>query len=86
MNGKPTPNVTWIKDGKIVGSGYMLTITAYKNQSGKYWCSAYNGLGERVNASANLNVQCEFVLFIASNRAVVHSAVTMSFVYAMYLC
>ncbi|XP_068759026.1 neuroglian-like isoform X2 [Montipora capricornis] len=57
VNGKPTPNVTWIKDGKIIGSGDMLTITAYKNQSGKYWCSAYNGLGERVNASANLNVQ-----------------------------
>ncbi|XP_068757833.1 contactin-2-like [Montipora capricornis] len=57
VNGKPTPNVSWIKDGKIVGSGDMLTITAYKNLSGKYWCSAYNGLGERVNASANLNVQ-----------------------------
>ena len=60
--GNPTPKLTWHKDGKTVGAGETLKVAAHKNHSGKYWCSADNGLGLIINASANLNVQCKYEL------------------------
>ena len=62
--GNPTPKITWIKDGKTVASGYTLNFETNRNQSGKYWCSADNGLDPPVNASASLDVQCENKIFI----------------------
>ena len=58
--GNPTPKVTWIKDGKTVATGERLSFEANRVKSGKYWCSADNGLSEAANASANLDVQCKF--------------------------
>ena len=60
--GNPTPKITWIKDGKSVATGERLSFEANRNNSGKYWCSANNGLGVAVNASANLDVHCKFEL------------------------
>ena len=60
--GNPTPKITWIKDGKTVGEGETLSIEANRTDSGKYLCSAENGLKSIVNASANLDVQCEYCL------------------------
>ena len=60
--GNPTPNIKWIKDGKTVGNGEILNITVKRSDSGKYWCTAENGLDVTVNASAYLDVQCK--LFI----------------------
>ena len=61
--GNPTPKITWIKDGKTVATGGTLSMKANRNHSGKYWCSADNGLNSVVNASANLDVQCKCKLF-----------------------
>ena len=58
--GNPAPNITWIKDGKTVGTGDTLTLETRKNQSGEYWCSAENGVGLAINASAYLDVQCKY--------------------------
>ena len=58
--GNPTPNITWIEDLKTLATGDTLSFVAYRNQSGKYWCSADNGLNATVNASASLDVQCEY--------------------------
>ena len=58
--GNPTPTTKWFKDGKTVGSGETLSFVANRIKSGKYWCSADNGLGAAVNGSANLDVQCEY--------------------------
>ena len=60
--GNPTPKITWIKDGKTVVEGNTLSIETNRNHSGKYWCSAENGLSSAVNASANLDVQCKFIV------------------------
>ena len=57
--GNPTPNITWTKDGEIVGSGAIISFSADRNDSGQYWCTADNGLDLTVNASANLEVQCK---------------------------
>jgi len=56
--GNPTPKITWIKDGITVGAANNLTFAASKNDSGKYWCSANNRLGD-VEESAYLDVQCK---------------------------
>ena len=57
--GNPTPKITWLKDGTTMGHGETLSFEVNRNQSGKYWCSAENGLSEVVNASAILDVQCK---------------------------
>lgn len=58
--GNPMPKISWIKDGEPVASGDTLSIINTKrNQSGKYWCLADNGLNLTANASADLDVQCK---------------------------
>ena len=59
VTGNPTPKITWIKDGETVTTGDTLSFTADRNDSGKYWCSAENGLGLAINTSANLDVLCK---------------------------
>ena len=58
--GNPTPKIVWHKDGKTVATGDTLSFKVNRNQSGRYWCSAENGLGLKLNASALLDVQCKF--------------------------
>ena len=58
--GNPVPKIKWIKDGETVASGNTLSfINTNRNQSGKYWCLAENGLNLTANASADLDVQCK---------------------------
>jgi len=57
--GNPTPNIKWIKDGTTVGNEDILSFKAKRGDSGKYWCTADNGLGATVNTSAYLDVQCK---------------------------
>ena len=57
--GNPTPTITWMKDGKTVAQGNELRFTAKRNQSGEYRCSADNGLGVNITASASIDVQCK---------------------------
>ena len=59
--GNPTPKITWIKDGITVGAANNLTFAASKNDSGKYWCSANNRLGD-LEESAALDVQCKLTI------------------------
>ena len=53
------PNIKWVKDGMTVGTEDMLTFETNRNDSGKYLCTAENGLDVPINASAQLNVQCK---------------------------
>ena len=59
--GNPKPKVTWIKDGVTVHTGNTLSLQAKRDLSGKYWCSADNGVFTAVNASAYLDVQCKYM-------------------------
>ena len=43
-----------------MAKGDSLGLITNRDQSGKYWCLAENGLNLTVNASANLNVQCKY--------------------------
>nr|XP_058952493.1 uncharacterized protein LOC131779909 isoform X2 [Pocillopora verrucosa] len=55
--GNPTPTITWMKDGKFVAEGHTLSFETSRNDSGKYWCLATNGLGDTINTTVNLDVQ-----------------------------
>lgn len=59
-SGNPIPEIKWIKDGKTLAEGDTLSLKTNRTQSGKYWCSAQNGVKSAVNASANLDVQCKY--------------------------
>lgn len=60
--GHPTPKITWTKDGKVVGNENVLSFTSSRGHAGEYWCSAENGLGKAINASAYLDVQRKNIL------------------------
>lgn len=66
--GNPTSKITWMKDGRTVATGNTLSFETNRNHSGRYWCLAENGLDETVNASAYLNVQCEYKLKTFASR------------------
>ena len=61
------PDIVWIKDGRTVAVGNILSFETSRNQSGKYWCSAKNDL-KTVNASVNLDVQCKCDFTFVINR------------------
>ena len=48
-----------MKDGKSVAEGHTLSFETSWNDSGEYWCLATNGLGETINTTFNLDVQCK---------------------------
>ena len=58
--GNPIPTITWMKDGKSVAEGHTLSFETSWNDSGEYWCLATNGLGDTINTTVNLDVQCKF--------------------------
>ena len=57
--GNPAPQITWIKDGETIGNTSNLTFTAFRNNSGKYWCLAKNELAAAIEDSAFLDVHCK---------------------------
>ena len=60
-SGNPTANITWLKDGTIVGTGNTLRFeTTWRYQSGRYWCEVNNGLNVTIKTSTDLNVQCKY--------------------------
>ena len=59
-SGNPVPEITWIKDERVVGREETLTFETHKESTGEYLCVADNGLSDTANASAYLNVQCKY--------------------------
>ena len=71
--GNPAPNITWTKDGSptVLYQGETYNIVNIQRQAaGDYTCTAWNGVGEKTNATATLAVHCKlfflFYLFIFS--------------------
>ena len=77
--GNPIPKITWIKDNNTVGQGETLILEAKRNDSGKYWCSAENGLNPTVNASASLDVQCKLMTVYFCNMSLISCIKTTMF-------
>ena len=60
--GDPTPNITWTKDGSptVLYQGETYSISNIQRQAdGDYTCTAWNGVGQRANATATVAVHCK---------------------------
>ena len=58
--GNPTPTIKWMKNGTSMSEKDTLAFETSRNDSGKYWCLAKNGLGDAINTTVYLDVQCKF--------------------------
>ena len=60
--GKPTPNVNWIKNGRLVphqsGKFFYINQVA-KSDAGVYSCFASNSVGNITSQEVNVRVQCK---------------------------
>ena len=75
--GNPAPNITWTKDGSptVLYQGETYSIVNIQRQAaGDYTCTAWNGVGEKTNATATVTVHCKliFVLLIYLFLARIH--------------
>ena len=66
--GNPAPNITWTQDNNKTalyqGENYTI-VNIQRQAAGDYTCTAWNGVGEKANATATVTVHCElhFKLF-----------------------
>ena len=64
-DGEPTPNITWTKvyangsDSGVLGTGNQLVLETNINNSGKYRCTVYNGIGTAPNRTVKVEVNCK---------------------------
>ena len=66
--GKPTPTINWTKvedDGTdsapllpVVGGKYVLS-SIQRSANGTYRCTAHNGVGDPVNRTVSVKVECK---------------------------
>ena len=64
-DGEPTPNITWTKvyahgsDSGVLGTGNQFVLETNRNNSGRYRCTAYNGIGTAPNRTVKVEVNCK---------------------------
>ena len=66
-DGEPTPTITWTKvyahgsDSVVLGTGNQFFLGTNRNNSGKYRCTAYNGMGTAPNRTVKVEVNCKYI-------------------------
>ena len=64
-DGETTPNITWTKvyangsDSVVLGTGNQFVLETNRNNSGRYRCTAYNGIGTAPNRTVKVEVNCK---------------------------
>lgn len=76
--GKPTPTVSWIKDGvvlqldgkrrRVIEPGSLYISSTQKVDQGEYVCQATNALGQKKSKPATLTVKGSFNVFLIDAR------------------
>ena len=66
VTGNPSPNVVWINASGTVlqNSANVTSYTIYqvmRNDEGNYTCKASNTVGEDIDSTSILDVQCKFL-------------------------
>ena len=60
--GNPTPNITWRRNGisTVLHQGQSYVVDSInRKQAGNYICSAWNGIGNKKNATIIVTVHCK---------------------------
>lgn len=63
--GEPTPDIAWTKvyangsDSGVLGTGTQFVLETNRNNSGKYRCTADNGIGTAPNHTMKVEVNCK---------------------------
>ena len=66
-DGEPAPNITWTKvfadgsDSDVLFTGEQFNLPNNRISDGTYRCKASNGIGNDVNHTVNVVVNCEYV-------------------------
>ena len=64
-DGEPTPTITWTRvytngsDSSALETGNQFVLEPNRNNSGKYRCTAYNGIGTAPNHTMKVEVNCK---------------------------
>ena len=64
-DGEPKPNIVWTRvyaygsDSSVLGTGNQFVLETNRNNSGKYRCTAFNGIGTATNRTVKLEVNCK---------------------------
>ena len=65
--GNPTPNIIWRRNANSAvlhqGQNYIM-YNINRNQAGNYICSAWNGIGNKKNATITVTVHCKLNLVL----------------------
>ena len=67
-DGEPTPNIAWTKvyangsDSGVLGTGNQFVLETNRNNSGKYRCTANNGIGIAPNRTVKVEVNCKLII------------------------
>ena len=65
----PTPNITWTKvfndssDSNVLFTGENYVFPKNRINAGIYRCTADNGIGNAVNHTVNVTINCEYNAF-----------------------
>ena len=65
--GEPTPKIAWTKvyangsDSGVLGTGNQFVLETNRNNSGKYRCTACNGMGTAPNRTVKVEVNCKYI-------------------------
>ena len=64
-DGVPEPKVTWTKvnngsDSDILFTGELFELLSNRSNEGTYRCNASNGIGNDVNRTVSVVVNCEY--------------------------
>ena len=71
-DGEPAPNITWTKvfangsDSDILFTGGQFNLPNNRINDGTYRCKAGNGIGNDVNHTVNVVVNCEYDKYVHS--------------------
>ena len=67
-DGEPTPSITWTKvyandsDSGVLGTGKQFVLEKNRNNSGRYRCTAHNGIGAAPNRTVKVEVNCKKII------------------------
>ena len=84
--GEPTPSITWIRvfkngsESQVLDTGATWNVASInQTDSGKYRCTANNGVGSPVSHTITVNVLCKYIyiMYVLWHKLVLYKRITV---------